>query len=313
MILLAGGKTGGHITPLIALGKRINNVLYIGNEKGLEKKICKENNIPFLGLNIKNNIFNIIKNVFKIKIKKVDLIISTGGFVSMPILIYGFIHRIPIYLIEGNVEFGVTNKFFSYFSKKIFLAYEQPKMKKKYVLTGLPTLINTNIYENFVFDILIIGGSLGSKPLCDLVYSLNENYKIILIAGKYLNEYKNIKNVTVFEYRNDINSLMKQAKVIITRAGAMTTYEIFLLNKPSIIIPSKKTKNNHQVLNAKYFDKKGLALYLDEDEADYKINDYIHKILNSVYFNLKMIESQNMIIKRNSVDLILGEIGNEFC
>lgn len=308
MILLTGGKTGGHITPLIALGKRINNVLYIGNETGLEKKVCKENNIPFLGLNIKNNIFNIIKNVFKIRIKKVDCILSTGGFISIPVLIYGFIHRIPIYLIEGNVEFGVTNKFFSYFSKKVFLAYEQSKMKNKYVLTGLPTLINTNIYEHFDFDILIIGGSLGSKPLCDLVYSLNEHYRIVLIAGRYKDEYKNIKNVRVFDYRKDLNSLMKQAKVIISRAGAMTTYEIFLLNKPSVIIPSKKTKNNHQVINAKYFEKKGLALYLDEDDANYKINDYIHKILDSVYFNIKMIESQNRIVKRNSVDLILEEI-----
>ena len=237
-----------------------------------------------------------------------DCIISTGGFISIPVLIYGFIHRIPIYLIEGNVEFGVTNKFFSYFSKKVFLAYEQPKMKNKYVLTGLPTLINTNIYEHFDFDILIIGGSLGSKPLCDLVYSLNEHYRIVLIAGRYKDEYKNIKNVRVFDYRKDLNSLMKQAKVIISRAGAMTTYEIFLLNKPSVIIPSKKTKNNHQVINAKYFEKKGLALYLDEDDANYKINDYIHKILDSVYFNIKMIESQNRIVKRNSVDLILEEI-----
>ena len=241
MIILCGGKTGGHIIPLIAISKKINDVIYIGNKNSLEEKICKENNILFFGLETKNNVYSIIKNNFKIKFNHIDCIISTGGFISMPVLIYGILHKIPIYLIEGNTTFGITNKFFSYFSNKVFLAYPCKKMKKKYVITGLPTLINSNIYEHFDFDILIIGGSLGSKPLCDLIYSLNENFKIILIAGRYYKDYQNIKNVKAFEYRNDLNSLMKQAKIIISRAGAMTTYEIFLLNKVSIIIPSKNT------------------------------------------------------------------------
>lgn len=308
MIILCGGKTGGHIIPLIAISKKINDVIYIGNKNSLEEKICKENNILFFGLETKNNVYSIIKNNFKIKFNHIDCIISTGGFVSMPVLIYGILHRIPIYLIEGNTTFGITNKFFSYFSNKVFLAYPCKKMKNKYVITGLPTLINSNIYEHFDFDILIIGGSLGSKPLCDLIYSLNENFKIILIAGRYYKDYQNIKNVKAFEYRNDLNSLMKQAKIIISRAGAMTTYEIFLLNKVSIIIPSKKTKLNHQVKNAYYFKEHNLSYYLDEEEASSKINDLVNKALNSSYSTLKIIESQKEITRNNSVDFILGEV-----
>ena len=308
MIILCGGKTGGHIIPLIAISKKINDVIYIGNKNSLEEKICKENNILFFGLETKNNVYSIIKNNFKIKFNHIDCIISTGGFISMPVLIYGILHRIPIYLIEGNTTFGITNKFFSYFSNKVFLAYPCKKMKKKYVITGLPTLINSNIYEHFDFDILIIGGSLGSKPLCDLIYSLNENFKIILIAGRYYKDYQNIKNVKAFEYRNDLNSLMKQAKIIISRAGAMTTYEIFLLNKVSIIIPSKNTKLNHQVKNAYYFKEHNLSYYLDEEEASSKINDLVNKALNSSYNTLKIIESQKELTRNNSVDLILGEV-----
>ena len=308
MIILCGGKTGGHIIPLIAISKKINDVIYIGNKNSLEEKICKENSILFFGLETKNNVYSIIKNNFKIKFNHIDCIISTGGFISMPVLIYGILHRIPIYLIEGNTTFGITNKYFSNFSNKVFLAYPYKKMKKKYVITGLPTLINSNIYEHFDFDILIIGGSLGSKPLCDLIYSLNENFKIILIAGRYYKDYQNIKNVKAFEYRNDLNSLMKQAKIIISRAGAMTTYEIFLLNKVSIIIPSKNTKLNHQVKNAYYFKENNLSYYLDEEEASNKINDLVNKALNSSYNTLKIIESQKELTRNNSVDLILGEV-----
>lgn len=308
MIILSGGKTGGHITPLIAISRKYKDVLYIGNRGGLEEKICKDNDVSFYGLNTKNNILSMIKNSFSIKFNHVDCIISTGGFVSVPVLIYAIFHRIPIYLLEGNTTFGIANKLFSLFSKKVFLAYPHKKMNKKFVLTGLPTLINTNIYEHFSFDILIIGGSLGSKPLCDLVYVLNGNYKIILIAGRYFKDYQNIQNVTTFDYRKDLNSLMKQAKIIISRAGAMTSYEIFLLNKPSIIIPSKKTKLNHQVKNALYYESKGLAFYLDEEEASLKINNLVNKILTSSYLNMKMIEAQKNITKKNSVDIIIGEI-----
>ena len=88
----------------------------------------------------------------------------------------------------------------------------------------------------------------------------------------------------------------------------MTSYEIFLLNKLSIIIPSKKTKLNHQVKNAIFFEENNLAFYLDEDEAPTKINDLVSKVINSSYNYFKIIESQKQITKSNSVDIILGEI-----
>ena len=311
MIILTGGKTGGHIIPLIVLSKYLNDVLYIGGNDSLEERLCKEYKIPFKGMNIKNNIFNILINSFKVKITNVDCIISTGGFVSAPILLYAIRHKVPIYLIEGNVIIGNTNKLFSLFSKKVFLAYKIDKMKKNYYVTGLPVFATKSNYYDISYDVLIIGGSLGSKPLCDLVYSLNEEYKIVLIAGKYAKDYQNIKNVTVYEYYKDLSELMKKSKVIISRAGATTTYEIFKINKPCIIIPSKATKNNHQYVNAKYYEKQKLCLYLDENEASLIINNTVSKLLNSDALMINMKSSQTAVTNLDSVKLILEEI-NEF-
>ncbi len=311
MIILTGGKTGGHIIPLIALYEYLGSVMYVGCKDGLEERLCKEYKIPFKGLIIKNNPINLIKNSYNLKMNNVKCIISTGGFVSVPALLYGLRHKIPIYLIEGNVEMGSTNKLFSLVSKKVFFAYKQDEMKNKYKLTGLPMLNikDNNIKDNF--DILIIGGSLGSKPLCDLVYSLNKDYKIILIAGRYYKDYNNIKNVKVYEYFNELTGLMSKSKLIISRAGAMTTYEIFKINKPCIIIPSKTTKNNHQYTNAKYFEKNNLCLYLDEEEAINTINNTVSKLLSSDALMVNMKNKQAKITNLDSIKLIMEEI-NEF-
>ena len=308
MIILTGGKTGGHIMPLIVLAKKLDNVIYIGSNDSLEESLCSKHNIPFKGLPIKNNLLSMITNFNKISINNVKCIISTGGFISVPVLMYGIVHKIPIYLIEGNVLIGNTNKIFRTFSKKVFIAYDTEDNHKKNYLTGLPTMISKNNKYEDSFDVLIIGGSLGSKPLCDLVYSLNEDFKIVLIAGRFLKDYQNIKNVKVLEYHNDLTSLMRQSKVIISRAGAMTTYEIFSINKPCIIIPSKKTKNNHQYINAKYFEKHKLCLYLDEEEAVNLIHNTVSKLLTSEALMVNMMKNQASIVKNNSIDLILGEI-----
>ena len=307
MIILTGGKTGGHIVPLIILSKSLKNVLYIGGKNNLEEKICKEENISFKGLEIKNSIFNLIKNSYNLNLKNVKCIISTGGFVSVPVLLYGMRHKIPIYLIEGNVEIGNTNKLFSKICKKVFISYKMEKINKKYILTGLPTRIDKK-EEKVKYDVLIIGGSLGSKPLCELVYSLNKDYKVVLIAGRYYKDYQNINNVIVYEYHNNLNLLMKESKIIISRAGAMTTYEIFKINKPCIIIPSITTKNNHQYINAKYFEKEKLCLFLDEKDAKKNIYNTVSKLLNSEALMINMKQNQAKITNYDSVKLILEEI-----
>ena len=163
MIVLTGGKTGGHIMPLLALAKQLKDVCYVGALNSLEERLCKKHQIKFLGMPLKNNrVLGVLKCSAKLRLKNVDAILSTGGYVSFPVLLYGIFHRIPIYLLEENVIMGRTNHFFAFFAKKVFLTYPLKKMKKKYQLVGLPTITNEIsqlAYKNLSIDVLVIGGS----------------------------------------------------------------------------------------------------------------------------------------------------------
>ncbi len=313
MICLTGGKTGGHIIPLLALAKKIDKVCYIGAKNSLEERLCKKNQITFIAMDLKNNhIIGVLKAMLKLKPPKIDKIISTGGYVSFPVLLYGILHHIPIYLLEENVIMGRTNKIFSLFSKKVFLTYPLEPMKKKYKVVGLPTLTDSLSYQSYKhlsIDILILGGSLGSKPLCDLIYTLKDKYRVCLVAGRYYEDYQSVEGVTIFNYVEDLPNLMLQAKVIISRAGASTTYEIFSIGRPCILIPSMKTSKNHQYLNALYFEQKGCALLLKEAEMENSIKQYIHNILQNPEYRLEMIKAQSRLIQRDTCEIILKELG----
>lgn len=311
MIVLTGGKTGGHIMPLVTLSYKLKDVCYIGATNSLEEKICREHNIKFIGLDIKrNNLLQIIKAFFSLKIDRPSFVFSTGGYVSLPVLIYAVLHRIPIYLLEENVIMGSTNRFISFFAKRVFLTYEINNYKDKYELVGLPIRPPSVSfkYAYLDFDVLIIGGSLGSKPLCELVYELNSKYRICLLAGSYSKNYQNIKNVIVFDYVSDIYSLMYNAKVVITRAGASTTYELFSINKPSIVIPSMKTKKNHQYLNALYFADKGCCKLVKEKNAKEEIVSSVESILNNKQLQINMMSCQRKLIIKDSASKIVKSI-----
>ncbi len=313
MIVLTGGKTGGHIMPLLAIAKNIHNVCYVGSKDSLEERLCKSHQIPFIGMDLKNNhLISIFRAMLHLKLPTVKLILSTGGYISFPVLLYGIFHHIPIYLLEENVIIGRTNRFFAKFSKKVFLTYPLDKMKKKYQVVGLPTLthnLSYTAYNEVDVDILIIGGSLGSKPLCDLVHTLKKEYKVCLIAGRYYEEYKDIPDIRVFSYVSDLPNLMLQAKLIISRAGASTTYEIFSIGRPCILVPSMSTSQNHQYLNALFFENKGCCKLLKEKDMEKDIIKYIANILENPEHRVEMLKAQEKLIIRNSCEKMIKELG----
>ena len=316
MLIFSGGKTAGHIYPLISLIEIINEkCLFVGAKASLEEKICSNNHIRFLGLTKRKNKYaNMLMGYSELcsflKSYKVEAIIATGGFTSSSACLYAFLKNIPLYLIEENVILGNVNKLFSLYAKRVFLTYELPKMKKNYMVTGLPLRsinpLNANV--DIDFDVLIIGGSLGSKPLCEAASIVSKKYKTILIAGRYYDEYKDSKNLTVVKFVNDIYSYMKKAKVIISRAGASTTQEIMYLSKPMIVIPSEKTKNNHQVLNANYLKEKKCAIIIKEKNIKSDINRSIELLLINESFRDNMIHNQSKMVNLNAKHLIISTI-----
>ncbi len=321
LIYLTGGKTLGHITPLINIYsyfKDKHEFVYFGLGNSLEEDLCKENNIKFIPLKLKGlNRKNIIKNfevfylihksnkiVKKELINKPDLIIASSGFVCIPLLFKS--KNIPIYLLEQNTTLGLVNKLFYYKCNKLLLSLPIEKNLKKSILTGNFIINKKSNYDNIEFytdkpKILIFFGSMGSSNLYKFFEenpNLFNNYKVfIVLPNKYYDKY-NFTNYVKLKSINNINNIFNRFDLLITRAGATTIAEILNSNSKAILIPSPNVVNNHQEKNAILMKDNYLIDYIKESDL-MNIEDKI-KDLNK-YNNL---EKRKEFISNNSFNIL---------
>ncbi len=143
--VFAGGGTGGHISPALALAdalKRVTEkpeILFIGSEGKLEETLVPKNGyqiqlIKISGFNRKNLVknislpFKIISSVNKCKsvLRKFnpDIVIGTGGYVSAPVVYAALKLKIPVLLQEGNSLPGMVTKIFCDKADKVIVNFE---------------------------------------------------------------------------------------------------------------------------------------------------------------------------------------------
>jgi len=208
-IVLAGGGTGGHIYPLIAVYRHLKRIteqklvtldaVYLGpkifdesvftNEKIKIANISSGKWRNYFSLMNFVDIFKIIFGFFQSlwKLWKImpDVIFSKGGYGALPVVYAGFLLGIPIIIHESDSVPGKSNKLAAPFAKKILLAFESSKnyfLPEKVAVVGNPirdTILNNNIsaekakqYFKFLPDkpvVLFLGGSQGSQRINDLV------------------------------------------------------------------------------------------------------------------------------------------------
>ncbi|MBU1170396.1 MAG: undecaprenyldiphospho-muramoylpentapeptide beta-N-acetylglucosaminyltransferase [Proteobacteria bacterium] len=211
-ILIAGGGTGGHLFPGIAIARAFleknpeNRILFVGTDRPFEKNILAEEGFDHLAIRASGikglGLFRKLKATFKIpgalvqssKIIKdfnPDLIIGVGGYSSGPVALVGYLKGITVVLQEQNIIPGVTNRILSRFATRIHVSFGESldyfKINKT-LLTGNPVrqsillakerrdLTMENASEKFT--VMVAGGSQGAHninmALIHAVEHLNE-------------------------------------------------------------------------------------------------------------------------------------------
>ena len=164
-ILITTGGSGGHVIPAtilydhlskqsnvtISTDKRGSRYLNNDNYKYNIIDTPKMNNIFFLPFNIILILFLTVKSFFLLKTGKIEKIISTGGYMSLPLILAGKLLNLKIYLVEPNLVLGRANKYFLNSCSKIFCYTEKIKnfpqnFKNKIVI--IKPLVKKNIYDN---------------------------------------------------------------------------------------------------------------------------------------------------------------------
>ena len=334
-ILISTGGSGGHIIPAVTLYEHLKNdfEIFLTSDKRGSKYINKKNyNYKLIEIpRISKNFFKLpyvlvflivsfFKSFFFMKKNNIEILISTGGYMSLPLCLSAKILKIKIYLFEPNIVIGRSNKFFLKFSEKIITYFQNLKnFPEKYSnkIFFINPLLRKKIYqkkqnsENRIkktFTILIIGGSQGAEffdnEISELMIDLFKDYKISLIQQitdenkkKIIREkYKEIGlQNELFSFNDEIYQKYNQVDFAITRSGASTISELIFFNIPFLAIPLPKSKDNHQYYNAKdYSDKKLCWL---TNQSDYKREILKEFILNLIQNPDDYLEKKNNMSK----------------
>jgi len=350
-ILITTGGTGGHVIPAEIIGEHLQDIYdisYTTDVRGykylkLENQKIHIIDSPQLNLNLLfplkllKVLYLILKSIFYLKKEKIDKIISTGGYMSLPVCISAKILGIEIFLFEPNLTLGRANKFFLNFSKKI-LCYSKnlnnfpSKFNDKIRL--ISPIVSKNYYKikkkeniNDIFCILISGGSQGAKIFDEIIKEtiadLANEHPLKVIQQTNAKNIENLKNFynmnkienKIFNFEKNFINLINEADLCITRAGATSLAEISFMNKPFVAVPLPTAKDNHQMQNAKFYENMGGCWVLSQDEmSKQKMKEILSGILkdksdyNKKKSNLKKLNYYN---NWNDVNQNLKKIINE--
>lgn len=342
-ILITTGGTGGHIFPMLGLHDYLisNNYevffvsdlrakKYLNNQILSKTKILNVNspfNVKgiFKVFTIGNLLYSIIVSFFFLIKNRPHLVIGSGGYASFPILVASILLNVKYVLYETNSIIGKTNKFFYFFCKKLLLGYdnkeflsEKYRSKSFYVGQILRSSFLNKNYTKINNDqktILIMGGSQGSEFFNKVIPKIFNEIKDINLSFKIyhqcrendLNTTKDMYNsqheVEVFNFKNNIEEIMKKSDLAITRSGSSSIAEMINLHLPFIAIPLPNSLDNHQFYNAKYYSDKNCCWLIRQQDFSFEsfkkliidIFSSSKKELNNKIFSIKQIKEINPI------------------
>lgn len=363
--------SGGHFTPALAVIEALQkkdpdlSVLFLGrkstfgNDQSLSleyKSLADKKNIIFVNINSGRFqrfltwqnlltplavILGFIQAFYYLVKFKADLILSFGGYLSVPMVLAGWINRIPIISHEQGFSPGLATKINAVFSSKICVSWNESLKyfpAEKTVLTGNPICENTVKTNKFRTPfpwqriklpvIFITGGNQGSHTINlvarELLEFLLPRFIVIHQCGGHLGNSDEIqlktyaKTLAQTSQRNyfavshissaDMGSIYDRSALVIGRSGINTISELIYFQKKAILIPLPFAQGKEQEINARFLESLGLGVVIkQEDLTAAKLKETIEFILrNDEKTDQTKISSISLFLKNAA-----GKIGEE--
>jgi UDP-N-acetylglucosamine--N-acetylmuramyl-(pentapeptide) pyrophosphoryl-undecaprenol N-acetylglucosamine transferase len=305
-LLIAGGGTGGHVIPAIAIAQewlsrgKEREVVLVGTERGIEMKLVPQAGLPLetlrvAGLKGKGGA-TLIKNLAMLvpamqdartvlRKHKPIVAFGVGGYAAGPMMLAAWFSHIPNIIFEPNAEPGLTNKLLAILSKRIATGYEISAQSwgKKAIVTGCPVRpeffsIAPRTLEK-PFRLLVTGGSQGALPInrtfvdsMDRLAARKNDLSIVHQTGE--RDYNAVRtayarreiNAEVVPFLTNMADRFAWADVIVCRAGAITAAEIAAAGRAAIFIPFGAATDSHQLRNAQEMTHAGAGRLITENE-----------------------------------------------
>lgn len=323
---------GGHLTPALALIEELKDekdieIIFFGRKKATEgsKNVSSEYqeinslNIKFVSLTagrlsrkltLRGLIsylkipLGFIQSFFYLLLFRPKLIVSFGGYISLPVVFCAWLLGIDSISHEQAYVPGIANKINYLFTKKMYLTWPQtqkyfPKEKIEVIgnltrpdifkKTAINPEINSFIKKNPNY-ILVTGGNQGSHFLNNLIFQnpgLLKKSPVFHILGTadFKHDHANAQKIRNQNYYScqfvtsaDIGSVFNNALFAICRSGANTVWELANTAKPAILIPLPHSASSEQQSNARILKEAGSGIIIRQKDVDGK--DFAKTVAN---------------------------------
>lgn len=321
-LAIAGGGTGGHVLPALAVVEELrrrdalHDSRWIGSWDGLERDAAQHAGIPYVAIPTgKLRRYFALRNVTDaariplgviaarraLRAFRPHVILSTGGFVSVPTVIAAR-GLAPVVTHEQTAILGLATRINARFADVLAVSYEQSerqarKLHRSVILTGNPvrrelaTGSRDRGLARFGFDpglpvVYVTGGARGASPinqrlaaiLPDLLEraqvihqtgpsSANTDLEALSVRRAELSEPLRQRYQIVAFIGEELPDVYAAADLVVGRAGAGTIAEIALVGKPAIFIPLPGAGGDEQTVNARVLGDVGAAVVIEQREA----------------------------------------------
>lgn len=304
--ILAGGGTGGHVIPALAIAQELQKlysaeVLFIGTARGLENKLVPPAGFPLrlveVGALNRVSLGTRLKTYFGLpsaiwQARRIlaefnpDIVIGVGGYASGPAMMSAIMRGIPTLAFEPNVVPGFANRVVARWVSAAAVHFEETsKFFRNAEITGVP--VRQAFFQAATRSsgaqptLLVFGGSQGAHAINQaMIQSLPELLKqapaIHIIHQTGEGDYNDAQaayqragaSAEVHKFITDMPAFFARADLLLCRSGASTVAEIAAAGKPAVFVPFPRAADDHQRVNAQALERAGAAVVLEETKLD---------------------------------------------
>lgn len=301
-VILAGGGTGGHVIPALAIARELQShysaeCCFIGTSRGIETRLVPAAGFPLelIQVGALNQVsfatrvktllglpLAVLSSLRIVRRFRPDVMIGVGGYASGPAMLAAALSRVPTVAFEPNVVPGFANRKIASFVSAAAVHFEETKkyFRNCYV-TGVP--VRAEFFELPRREpatpptLLVFGGSQGARAINQAMTGAMPALSSRIPGIKLLHQtgerdydttvaaYEKLGiPVEVSKFMDDMPAMFARADLIVSRAGASTVAEIAAAGKASVFVPFPKAADDHQRRNAEAMQSARAAVMLEE-------------------------------------------------
>jgi UDP-N-acetylglucosamine--N-acetylmuramyl-(pentapeptide) pyrophosphoryl-undecaprenol N-acetylglucosamine transferase len=300
-IVIAAGGTAGHVVPALAVAAALRaegaQVAFIGGARA-EAELVPAAGYPLHTLRVeglsRTNPLKALRSLVRagaavvraralLRELRPDAVLGGGGYVAGPVGVAALTRRIPLVLSEADSHLGLTNRALAPWARRVCLAFAlEGRGGSRYRVTGRPIPASRHdragARERLAVDpeetcVLVFGGSLGARSinLAAVEAFAGATFHVLHICGR--RDYPELarrdlpEGYDLREYLDleEFADALSAADLVVARAGG-SVFEIAAHGLPAILVPYPHAAADHQYANARWLERAGAALVIDDGE-----------------------------------------------